>query len=144
MKQTELTRRYEETVSDHGDHFCPHCGHDEVKVLSRIDADVHQAYEIMACPKCHGQWRNYYTFAWVELILPEDGDGTYSDPAVPKSYPTSAPRWCECDNTHEQNGTVCRYCYKANVRAGRPPFWAWWAGRNVQPDVLTGELDEPA
>ena len=25
---------------------------------------------------------------------------------------TDLPTSCECDNTHEQNGTVCRFCYE--------------------------------
>lgn len=28
------------------------------------------------------------------------------------------PDGCECDNTHEQNQTVCRYCWAQGLRYG--------------------------
>lgn len=34
-------------------------------------------------------------------VIVEDGDGN--------PYELNE---CECDNTHEQNGTVCRWCYE--------------------------------
>ncbi len=36
------------------------------------------------------------------------------------------PDKCECDNTHEQNHTVCRYCWDIGVRYAT----AWWRGHN--------------
>jgi hypothetical protein len=48
------------------------------------------------------------------------------DAAEPFDEPAEGvPKRCECDNTHEQNGTVCRWC--------------WAHGRRVpsDPDIVT-------
>jgi hypothetical protein len=66
-------REYEEAISNHEDHFCPRCKSTNVYVKSEIAADLHMAYEIMECGDCLGrdgeptQWRNVYTFAWIEM-----------------------------------------------------------------------------
>lgn len=32
------------------------------------------------------------------------------------------PKGCECDNTHEQNQTVCRACWKVGLRFELSPY----------------------
>lgn len=34
--------------------------------------------------------------------------------------PSARPLKCECDNTHENNQTCCRYCWKAGFRSTAP------------------------
>lgn len=40
---------------------------------------------------------------------------------LPDRAGTSLPEACECDNTHEQNGTVCRWCWAHGRRKPDDP-----------------------
>lgn len=62
--------------------------------------------------------------------------GGWPGPTNPKEgtvfeFEHEVPAECECDNTHDQNDTVCRYC------------WAHGRRKPSDPEVSTTAIDPP-
>lgn len=46
------------------------------------------------------------------VLRPSSGFGLAHDPDKGEAWKNDIPTECECDNTHEANNTVCRYCWE--------------------------------
>ena len=78
-------------VPGYGGKSCPDCG-------SSVELIEEEGYRVYVCndAECKAERDE---IAAVEAM--EDDD---------------LPDDCECDNTHEQNQTVCRYCWAQGIR----------------------------